>query len=43
MTHTTAEHTALSPYRLFEVEVRRVQRLSPSFLRVTVSGPDLDS
>lgn len=43
MTHSTTERSALSPYRLFEVEVRRVQRLSPSFLRVTFTGPDVDS
>ncbi|WP_231104759.1 siderophore-interacting protein [Haloechinothrix halophila] len=32
---------ATTPYRLFEVTVRRTQRLSPSFLRITVTGSDL--
>lgn len=30
------------PWRLFTVEVRAVRRLSPSFVRVTFTGPDLD-
>lgn len=34
--------TTIAPYRLFRVEVRRRQRLSPSFLRITVTGADLD-
>lgn len=34
---------ALAPYRLFEVVVRRTDRLSPSFLRVTLTGADLDA
>lgn len=29
-------------YRAFEVEVLRARRLSPSFLRMTFTGPDLD-
>ena len=29
------------PWRLFTAEVRAVRRLSPSFLRVTFTGPDL--
>ncbi len=29
-------------YRAFEVEVARARRLSPSFLRMTFTGPDLD-
>jgi NADPH-dependent ferric siderophore reductase len=29
-------------WRLFEVRVRRVRRLSPTFVRVTFTGPDLD-
>ncbi|MGW1060208.1 siderophore-interacting protein [Micromonospora rubida] len=32
----------ITPWRLFAVEVRAVRRLSPSFLRVTFTGPDLD-
>ncbi|HEX5540775.1 MAG TPA: siderophore-interacting protein [Micromonospora sp.] len=32
----------VAPWRLFAVEVRAVHRLSPSFLRVTFTGPDLD-
>ncbi|WP_341720132.1 siderophore-interacting protein [Micromonospora sp. FIMYZ51] len=31
-----------APWRLFSVEVRAVRRLSPSFVRVTFTGPDLD-
>ncbi|WP_433532310.1 siderophore-interacting protein [Micromonospora sp. CA-263727] len=31
-----------TPWRLFSVEVRAVRRLSPSFVRVTFTGPDLD-
>ncbi|MPY96592.1 MAG: siderophore-interacting protein [Actinophytocola sp.] len=38
----TVASVASTPYRLFEVAVRRTRRLSPSFLRVTVTGPDLD-
>lgn len=32
----------VAPWRLFTVEVRAVRRLSPSFVRVTFTGPDLD-
>lgn len=32
----------VAPWRLFTVEVRAVCRLSPSFVRVTFTGPDLD-
>jgi NADPH-dependent ferric siderophore reductase len=32
----------IAPWRLFDVEVRAVRRLSPSFVRVTFTGPDLD-
>jgi hypothetical protein len=40
----TAEHgTALHPFRVFEADVVRCSRLSPSFLRVTFTGPDLDA
>jgi len=40
MTTTT---TVVEPWRRFVVEVRRRERLSPSFLRITVTGPDLDA
>ncbi|GAA0805102.1 siderophore-interacting protein [Spirilliplanes yamanashiensis] len=33
---------AVAPWRTFATEVRAVRRLSPSFLRVTLTGPDLD-
>ncbi|MFI0794818.1 siderophore-interacting protein [Micromonospora rubida] len=36
------ETLPIAPWRLFAVEVRAVRRLSPSFLRVTFTGPDLD-
>lgn len=37
-----AAHLAeVSPIRLFEVEVLRVRRLSPTFQRITMTGPDL--
>ncbi|WP_229401525.1 siderophore-interacting protein, partial [Micromonospora okii] len=32
----------IAPWRFFDVEVRAVRRLSPSFVRVTFTGPDLD-
>ncbi|MEV6692301.1 siderophore-interacting protein [Micromonospora sp. NPDC051196] len=32
----------VAPWRLFAVEIRAVRRLSPSFVRVTFTGPDLD-
>ncbi|WP_434740351.1 siderophore-interacting protein [Micromonospora sp. SH-82] len=32
----------ISPWRMFAVEVRAMRRLSPSFVRVTFTGPDLD-
>ncbi len=32
----------VAPWRLFTVAVRAVRRLSPSFVRVTFTGPDLD-
>ncbi|MEV4201231.1 siderophore-interacting protein [Micromonospora globbae] len=32
----------IAPWRVFAVEVRAVRRLSPSFVRVTFTGPDLD-
>ncbi|MGC4892381.1 siderophore-interacting protein [Micromonospora sp. DT31] len=33
---------AVAPWRVFTVEVRALRRLGPSFLRVTLTGPDLD-
>ncbi|WP_283134470.1 siderophore-interacting protein [Rhizohabitans arisaemae] len=33
----------IAPWRVFPVEVRAARRLSPSFLRVTFTGEDLDS
>ncbi|GAA0558335.1 hypothetical protein GCM10010172_46730 [Paractinoplanes ferrugineus] len=39
MTRTTV---AVPPWRFFPTEVRAVRRLSPSFLRVTLTGDDLD-
>ncbi|WP_019816317.1 siderophore-interacting protein [Saccharomonospora saliphila] len=38
----TQARRATRSYRLFTVEVRRTVRVSPSFLRVTFTGPDLD-
>jgi NADPH-dependent ferric siderophore reductase len=37
-----ANQDVIAPWRLFAVQVRRVRRLSPSFLRVTFTGDDLD-
>ena len=34
--------TAILPWRFFHTTVREVKRLSPSFLRVTLTGDDLD-
>jgi iron complex transport system ATP-binding protein len=43
MTQTAATDTHVTtPYRMFDVEVRRVTRLCPSFVRVTFTGADLD-
>ncbi|NEK87910.1 siderophore-interacting protein [Blastococcus saxobsidens] len=39
----TVETTQIPAYRTFPVQVARVQRLSPSFLRVTFTGPELDA
>ncbi|MFJ8579984.1 siderophore-interacting protein [Micromonospora sp. NPDC093277] len=33
---------SVAPWRVFSVEVRALRLLSPSFLRVTFAGPDLD-
>jgi NADPH-dependent ferric siderophore reductase len=38
----TVETVQVPAYRTFAAQVARVQRLSPSFLRVTFTGPDLD-
>jgi NADPH-dependent ferric siderophore reductase len=40
---TTADSPPATAYRLFDVEVSRVRRLSPSFTRFTFTGHDLDS
>jgi NADPH-dependent ferric siderophore reductase len=37
------DHRTCSPFRMFSVRVSRVRRLSPSFVRLTFTGPDLDS
>lgn len=43
MTVTAVEARVAQPaYRAFEVEVARTRRLSPSFLRMTFTGADLD-
>ncbi|TKJ35158.1 siderophore-interacting protein [Blastococcus sp. CCUG 61487] len=38
----TVETVQVPAYRTFPVQVSRLQRLSPSFLRVTFTGPELD-
>jgi NADPH-dependent ferric siderophore reductase len=38
----TVETVQVTAFRTFLVRVARVQRLSPSYVRVTVAGPDLD-
>ncbi|MEJ3746787.1 siderophore-interacting protein [Actinomycetes bacterium KLBMP 9797] len=43
MTQTAEQPTVSLPYRVFAVEVRGLRRLSPSFLRVTFTGDDLDA
>jgi NADPH-dependent ferric siderophore reductase len=42
MTTAPARTVSSAPFRMFSVEVARVRRLSPSSLRLTFSGPDLD-
>ncbi|GIF16812.1 siderophore-interacting protein [Actinoplanes teichomyceticus] len=42
MTQTVVPSTEVIPFRFFPVEVARVTRLSPNFLRVTFTGDDLD-
>jgi NADPH-dependent ferric siderophore reductase len=39
---TVVENVTVAPFRMFDVRVARVRRLSPSFLRVTFTGEDLD-
>ncbi|MCF6746293.1 siderophore-interacting protein [Blastococcus sp. KM273128] len=38
----TVQTAQIPAYRTFPVRVARVQRLSPSFLRVTFTGPEMD-
>lgn len=38
-----AESAVAQPFRMFHVRVARVRRLSPSFVRLTFTGPDLDA
>ena len=38
----TVEAPAIPAYRTFGVRVSRVQRLAPSFVRITFTGPELD-
>ncbi|MGY1826221.1 MULTISPECIES: siderophore-interacting protein [unclassified Blastococcus] len=38
----TVEIAQIPAYRTFPVQVARVQRLSPSFLRITFTGPEMD-
>jgi NADPH-dependent ferric siderophore reductase len=40
---STSEDVVETAYRPFLVQVRRVTRLSPSFARVTFTGPDLEA
>ncbi|MFI1996130.1 siderophore-interacting protein [Actinoplanes sp. NPDC020271] len=42
MTATVVPSTETVPFRFFPVEVARITRLSPSFVRVTFTGDDLD-
>ncbi|GLW34100.1 siderophore-interacting protein [Actinoplanes regularis] len=42
MTQTAVPSIQTAPFRFFPVEVARVTRLSPNFLRVTFTGDDLD-
>ena len=43
MTQTIERPMSIQPFRIFGAVVSRVRRLSPSFLRVTFTGPDLGS
>lgn len=42
MTQTVVPSTEAVPFRFFPVEAARITRLSPSFVRVTFTGDDLD-
>ncbi|WP_436520558.1 siderophore-interacting protein [Actinoplanes sp. HUAS TT8] len=42
MTQTVVPSTEAVPFRFFPVTVARITRLSPSFVRVTFTGEDLD-
>ncbi len=42
MTQTVERSVATRPFRVFDVRVVRVAPLSPSFVRVTLAGDDLD-
>jgi NADPH-dependent ferric siderophore reductase len=42
VTQTVERDAATRPFRVFDVCVSRVVRLSPSFVRVTLTGADLD-
>lgn len=42
MTDTAVRPAALSPFRLFSTTVARVTPLCPSFVRITLTGDDLD-
>ena len=42
MTTAPARPLKPAPFRMFSVEVARVRRLSPSFVRLTFTGDDLD-
>ena len=42
MTQTADPAASLQPWRLFMTRVRHTRRLSPTFLRVTLTGVDLD-
>lgn len=43
MSQTAERRASAYPYRAFHAEVLRLVRLSPSFLRVTFTGSDLDA
>ena len=42
MSATLTAPAVVSPFRVFAVEVARVEDLTPSFRRITFTGPDLD-
>ncbi|MFC6017284.1 siderophore-interacting protein [Plantactinospora solaniradicis] len=43
MTEVSTATPLVAPWRLFPAEVARLRRMSPSFLRVTFTGADLDT